>query len=188
MAGMVRPRNVVDCGSFALRRWQGQRDFGAAFTLIEESLAHLRPWEPWVARHDEEHTRALLTRCDTWWASGEVYTYAITEDGAPVGMCQAVRADGPGSRRVGYWLHPAATGRGLATRAVAALAEEMFALPKVDHLEIVHDRANTASAAVPRRLGFTELRREPAALPLAPAGSGTAVVWRLNRPQDATGA
>lgn len=188
MAGMVRPRNVVDCGSFALRRWQGQRDFAAAFTLIEESLAHLRPWEPWVARHDEEHTRALLTRCDTWWASGEVYTYAITEDGAPVGMCQAVRAGESGGRRVGYWLHPAATGRGLATRAVAALAEEMFTLPEVDHLEIVHDRANTASAAVPRRLGFTELRREPAALPLAPAGSGTAVVWRLNRPQDATGA
>ncbi|MFG2909089.1 GNAT family N-acetyltransferase [Kitasatospora sp. NPDC048286] len=179
---MVRPRDVIDCGAFALRRWQGQRDFTAAFTLIEESLDHLRPWESWVAGHDEEHTRALLARCDTWWVSGEVYTYAIAEDGTPVGMCQTVRADEPGVRRVGYWLHPAATGRGLATRAVAALAEEMFTLPDVAYLEVVHDRANTASAAVPRRLGFTELRQEPAALPVAPAGSGTAVVWRLDRP------
>ncbi|RGD57694.1 N-acetyltransferase [Kitasatospora xanthocidica] len=185
MARMVRPRDVIDRGDLVLRRWRGQRDFAAAFTLIEESLDHLRPWEPWVARHDEEHTRALLDRCDSWWASGEVYTYAIAEDGAPVGMCQAVRAAEPGGRRVGYWLHPAATGRGLATRAVAALAEEVFTLPGTAYLEIVHDRANTASAAVPRRLGFTELRSEPAVRPVAPAGSGTAVVWRLDRPARA---
>ncbi|MFJ9442267.1 GNAT family N-acetyltransferase [Kitasatospora sp. NPDC101235] len=182
---MVRPRNVIERGDLVLRRWRGQEDFAAAFTLIEESLDHLRPWEPWVARHDEEHTRALLGRCDTWWASGEVYNYAIVEDGAPVGMCQTARAAEPGGRRVGYWLHPAATGRGLATRAVAALAEETFTLPEVAYLEIVHDRANTASAAVPRRLGFTELRREPAAPPVAPAGSGIAVVWRLDRPERA---
>ncbi len=70
----------------------------------------------------------------------------------------------------------------IATRAAAALIAEMFTLPDVEYVEITHDSANVSSAAIPRRLGFTELRREPAPSPVAPAGSGVNVIWRLNRP------
>jgi hypothetical protein len=58
----------------------------------------------------------------------------------------------------------------------------MFTLPDVEYLEIAHDLSNTSSAAVPRRLGFTEVLREQVTPPTAPSGSGIDVVWRLNRP------
>ncbi|WP_406300655.1 GNAT family N-acetyltransferase [Embleya sp. NBC_00888] len=182
MAVMAQPRQVIECGDFVLRRWRGESDFAPAFTLIEESLEHLRPWEPWVAGHSEETTRGLLAKSEARWESGDVYNYAIAKDGTPIGMCQTSRGTEPQGRRIGYWLHPAATGQGIATRATAALIAEMFTMPDVEYLEIAHDLANTSSAAIPRRLGFTEIRREQARPPVAPAGTGIDVVWRLNRP------
>ncbi|MET7300592.1 GNAT family N-acetyltransferase [Embleya sp. NPDC005575] len=179
---MARPRRTIECEDFVLRCWRGQGDFAAAFELIEESLDHLRPWEPWVARHSEENTRDLLAKFESRWATGDVYNYAIAKDGTLIGMCQSSRGIEPQGRRMGYWLHPAATGQGIATRATATMVTEMFTLPDVEYLEIAHDVANVSSAAIPRRLGFTELRREQATPPVAPAGRGIDVVWRLNRP------
>jgi RimJ/RimL family protein N-acetyltransferase len=182
MAVMARPRQLIECGDFVLRRWRGQRDFAPAFALIEESVDHLRPWEPWVAAHSAHNTREILAKFESRWASGDVYNYAIAKDGTLVGMCQSSRGPEPGSRRIGYWLHPAATGRGIATRATAAMVAEMFALPDVEYLEIAHDLANIHSAGIPRRLGFTEIRRESVTPPAAPSGSGIDVIWRLDRP------
>ncbi|MER7708086.1 GNAT family N-acetyltransferase [Kitasatospora sp. NPDC097605] len=180
---MARPREIIDCGDFTLRRWRGQQDLTAATALIEESREHLRPWEHWISGHDEEATLGFLERSTARWEAGEVFNYALAaRDGGLLGMCQAYRGHDPRGPRLGYWLHPAATGRGIATRAASALAAEMFTLPGVEFVEIAHDLANTASAAVPRRLGFTEVRRGPAAPPVPPAGSGTEVVWRLERP------
>ncbi len=183
MAVMDRPSQIIECEGLLLRRWRAGSDAAQAFRLIEESADHLLPWVPWVAGHSEGRTRDFLERSEARWESGEIYNYAVVEDGTPVGMCQSHRAE-PGGWRLGYWLHPAATGRGIATRATAALAAEMFTLPDVEYLEILHDLANVPSAAVPRRLGFTEVRRERAAGPVAPPGSGIDVVWRLDRPRE----
>lgn len=182
MTVMERPRQIIECGDFALRRWRGQSDFEPAFRLIEESLDHLRPWMPWVARHSEESTRNFLSQSDSKWDSGDAYNYAITKDGTLVGMCSTYRAAEPQSRSLGYWLHPDATGQGIATRATAAMVTEAFTLPDVAYLEIAHDLANTSSGAIPPRLGFAEVRREHVSPPGAPSGSGIDVVWRLNRP------
>ncbi|KAA6212116.1 N-acetyltransferase [Streptomyces albofaciens JCM 4342] len=184
---MARPRQHIACGDFVLRRWRGQADFAPAFRLIEESLDHLRPWEPWAAGHSEESTRSFLAKTGAQWASGDVYNYAIAKNGTLIGMCQTYRGPEPQGRRMGYWLHPDATGQGIATRATTALVTEMFALPDVAYVEIAHDLANTSSAAIPRRLGFTEIRRERAAPPVAPSGSGIRVVWRLNRRESESG-
>lgn len=184
---MERPRQIIDCDDFVLRRWRGQSDFTLAHKLIDESLEHLRPWETWVAGHGAESTRRLLAASGAKWATGEVYNYAVVGADAPLGMCQSYRGADPRGRRLGYWLHPAATGRGIATRATAALVGEMFTLPDVEYLEITHDEANAASAAIPRRLGFTEVRREPGTPPAAPSASGIVVVWRLDRPAPPDG-
>ncbi|MBJ7003534.1 GNAT family N-acetyltransferase [Streptomyces griseofuscus] len=178
---MDRPSQLIECGEFVLRRLRGQRDFVQLFTLIEQSRDHLRPWMPWADGHDEQSTRELLASSETKWESGELYNYVVAENGELIGMCQAYRAE-PRGCRLGYWLHPCAVGRGIATRATAALAKEMFALADVGYLEIAHDVANAPSRAVPRRLGFTELRREQAPPPAAPSGCGIDLIWRLNRP------
>lgn len=178
---MERPSQFIECGDFVLRRWRGQSDFVPAFKLIEESLDHLRPWMPWVAFHSEKSTRDFLAKSEAKWANGDAYNYAVTKDGTVIGMCQTYRWVEPQGWRMGYWLHPAATGQGIATRATAAMVAEMFALPDVEYLEITHDLANAPSGAVPRRLGFTQVRREQAPPPAAPSGTGIDVVWRLNR-------
>jgi Acetyltransferase (GNAT) domain len=76
-------------------------------------------------------------------------SYAITTADAVVGSCGLMRRIGPGGLEIGYWLHPAYTGRGLATTAVAALMGQAFTLEDIDRVEIVHDAANTASGGVP---------------------------------------
>jgi ribosomal-protein-serine acetyltransferase len=181
---MQRPRQTIDCGDFALRSWRAENDFDALFRMIEESLDHLRPRMPWVAHHSPEATRTFLAGCAPKWRSGEAYNYAITRGDTLIGSCTMRRGAQPQGRDLGYWLHPAATGQGIATRATAAMAAEAFALPGVEYLEIVHDLTNTASGAVPRRLGFTEVRRDQVTPPAAPSDCGTDVVWRLNRPRS----
>lgn len=176
-----RPRQLIECGDVVLRRCRTS-DFAAVFRLIEESLDHLRPWMPWVARHSKESTRNFLGGCDSRWDSGDAYNYAIARSGTLRGMCSIYRAADPRGRALGYWLHPAATGQGIATRAAAAMVAEAFSLPDVERLEIVHDQANTSSGAIPRRLGFTEARRARITPPAAPSDSGIDVVWRLSRP------
>jgi len=83
---------------------------------------------------------------------------------------------------VGYWLHPAHTGRGLATAAAAEVVEFAFALDGVRRVQIRHDAANTASGGVPRRLGFTEVgRRTPPREPAFGSRAGVDVVWESSR-------
>ena len=87
---------------------------------------------------------------------------------------------GPGGLEIGYWVHRAYVGRGLATAAAAALVEQAFGLPGVDWVEIVHDELNVASGQIPRKLGFTEAGRRPLDPP-PPSGTGTGVAWRLKK-------
>lgn len=58
-----------------------------------------------------------------------------------------------GTAWVSYWLRPEARGRGLATRALAAAAEDAFALG-LHRLELGHRTNNPASCAVATRAGF----------------------------------
>ncbi|GAA2221734.1 GNAT family N-acetyltransferase [Streptomyces amakusaensis] len=179
---MDLPQQVIELDDLTLRPFRPETDLPELFQVIEESLEHLRPWMPWVAEHSLAKTTDFLAGRAALWASGEEFTYAIVLDGAIVGVCALLRReDTPAEvREIGYWLHPAATGRGLATRAARALAEQAFRLPGVDCVEIVHDPANLPSGAVPARLGFTEHLRRPSER-LAPAETGEEQVWRLSR-------
>ncbi|MET8628332.1 GNAT family N-acetyltransferase [Kitasatospora sp. NPDC004669] len=173
----------IALGEVTLRRFRGETDLPEFFRVIEESLEHLRPFMPWVAEHSLAKTTAFLAERPELWESGKDFTYAILLDGAIVGACGLFRREHTpeNGREIGYWLHPAVTGRGIATRAARGLAEQAFRLPGVDYVEIVHDPANHASATVPARLGFTEYLRRPAEA-LAPAETGEEQVWRLDRP------
>ncbi len=180
---MDLPPQVMDVDdTLTLRAFEGEADLPELFRVIEESLEHLRPWLPWVGEHSLARTTRFLARRAELWASGDEYTYAIVLDGDIVGACGLFRRDETRdeAREIGYWLHPSATGRGVATRAAGALAEQAFLLPGVELVEIVHDPANLASGAVPARLGFTAYERR-AFEPVAPLETGEDQVWRLTR-------
>ncbi|MER5993622.1 GNAT family N-acetyltransferase [Streptomyces viridosporus] len=177
---MEEPAEILRCERVELRRWR-MDDLDALERMIRESLEHLVPWMPWASDPpDRQQLADFLARNQEQWQTGEAYAYAITSDGAMVGSCGLYRRVGAGGLDVGYWLHPHWTGRGLATAAAAALVRQGFRLPGVDRVEIRHDAANPASAAVARRLGFVEVGRAPvSAGPIAPAEVGIEVVCRM---------
>ncbi|OEJ98029.1 GNAT family N-acetyltransferase [Streptomyces thermolilacinus] len=178
---MAHPGETVHGdGDVVLRRWRAESDFDGLRRLIEGSLEHLRPWFEWVERYGDAHVRGFLERCEADWRGGVAYNWAIEAGGELTGSCSLYRAEEPGGWHIGYWLHPGATGRGIASRAAAAMVDEAFGLAEVAYVEIVHDAANGASGAVARRLGFVEVERLRVE-PVAPGECGVDVVWRRVR-------
>lgn len=173
------PADLLRHDRVELRRWRAD-DIDELHRLITESRDHLLPWMPFAATHDRKEGEEFLARTQELWAAGESYYYAMTTGGAVVGSCGLHRLIGPGGLSIGYWIHPAWTGRGLVTMAGTALVRAARELPGIDRIEIHHDEANSASGAVARRLGFTEFERvRMPGGPEAPGETGIDVRWRL---------
>jgi len=177
--GSERPNELIEHAPVTLRRFRAD-DLDALFQAVTESLDHLRPWMPWAADYSRASAEEYLAGSVKGWDEGTEYNYAIMTGGTLVGGISLMTRAGPGGLEIGYWVHRAYTGRGLATAATAALVGQAFGLPGVDWLEIVHDELNVASGQIPRKLGFTEVGRRPLDPP-PPEGTGIGVVWRLTR-------
>lgn len=162
-----------------LRRWV-VGDAEALAAVVAESASNLRPWVTWV---DEEPTsiegwRTFIAEREREWRGGGSVLLGIFVGERIAGGCSLnVCPDAPGVLEIGYWLHPAFRGHGLATRAARLLTKAALAEPGIRAVEIRHDEANTASGAVPRRLGYALVGQAPNRAP-APADSGTELVWR----------
>ena len=177
--GSERPNELIEHAPVTLRRFRAD-DLDALFQAVTESLDHLRPWMPWAADYSRASAEEYLAGSVKGWDEGTEYNYAIMTGGTLVGGIGLMTRFGPGGLEIGYWVHRAYTGRGLATAATAALIGQAFGLPGVDWLEIVHDELNVASGQIPRKLGFTEVGRRPLNPP-TPEGTGIGIVWRLTR-------
>src|SRR2546429_4399438 len=180
----IRPNGLIEHAPVTLRRFRAE-DVDALFGAVTESLEHLRPWMPWAADYSRASAEEYLAGSIKGWDEGTEYNYAILTGDALArrvlaGGIGLMTRCGPGGLEIGYWVHRAYTGRGLATAATAALVEEAFGLPGVDWVEIVHDELNVASGQIPRKLGFTEAGRRPLDPP-PPSATGTGVVWRLKK-------
>jgi RimJ/RimL family protein N-acetyltransferase len=174
------PPGEVVLDGLVLRRYQ-RDDAPALAVAVGESLEHLRPWMPWIALepttlHEREE---LLKRWDHDWAEGTGYTYGMFRGDRVVGGAGLMRRIANNGLEIGYWVHPAFTGRGFATRAAQALTTLGLSLPGVTHIEIHHDKANVASGRVPFKLGF-EMVGEQAVKAAAPGETGLSCVWRVD--------
>ena len=179
MTERPEPDEVITDGQVTLRRYR-EEDLDGLLRAVTESLDHLRPWMPWAANYTRQSAAEFLARSARDWADGSEYNYAIITDGTLAGGCGLMTRIGPGGLEIGYWVHRDWTRRGLATAASAALVEQAFRLPGVDRVEIIHDELNAASGGVPRKLGFTEVGRQPLSEPTS-GGNGVGVIWRLTR-------
>jgi ribosomal-protein-serine acetyltransferase len=152
------------------------------FRLVSESVEHLSPWMAWATSdYEPEDAADYLERCEASWAAGTAFQYPIIAGGAPAGSAGLMARVGPGALEIGYWVHPASTGRGVATAASAALTEAAFALPGIDEVEIHHDELNLASERVPVKLGYAHVGTCEGRFEPAPRDSGTVKVWRITR-------
>jgi ribosomal-protein-serine acetyltransferase len=175
------PERIEGADGLLLRRWR-VADAEALQAAVAESADHLRPWMPWMAAYPValEDQRALLARWEREWSAGGDVALGVFKTGRVAGSCGLHRRRGPGVLELGYWIHPAYTRRGLATAVARLLTDAAFTVPAIDAVEIHHDKANTASAAIPRRLGFRFLGETPDEI-TSPAELGIDCCWRMER-------
>jgi RimJ/RimL family protein N-acetyltransferase len=175
-------------------------DAGAIAAAVGVSLEHLRPWMPW-ATPEAADLRTQLVRvaeADELWDTGTGFIYVIiardTEPGGPlsqagyggdpdgefVGTIGMHRRAVDDAVEIGYWIAADKTRRGYATAAARVLTPVALELSGTRRVEIHCDEANTASAAIPRKLGY-RLDRVEAHEREAPGERGRRMIWVWDR-------
>jgi ribosomal-protein-serine acetyltransferase len=179
---MSHPPEVITNAAVTLRRWR-PADAELSYRITRESLDHLNPWMAWATPdYSPDSARDFVERCEANWADGAAFQYLILVQGEPAGSAGLMARIGAGGLEIGYWVHPAWTGRGVATSAAAALTDAALALPGVDRVEIHHDVLNAASGRVPAKLGYAFIEEVPTDPDMiAPGDAGTSRVWRITR-------
>lgn len=185
--GTARPPELIRLpGGVSLRR----RAIGDAPELnaaVRANLEHLRPWMPWAKLEPSlEQSTAMVEAGVASWAEGTDFMYLVGLDAAPGSVIGAFGLHGrigAGALEIGYWIHVDHVGRGIATAGAKALTEAALALPGIERVEIHCDNANTASSAVPRKLGYRLDQVIDSAI-TAPSESGRKQIWVVERPAD----
>ena len=163
----------------------GPEHIDGVMSAIAASAAELGRWLPWAdppPRRDVE--AAFLVGRQQAFEADQGYGFALieTETGQFVGTA-GLQPKRPNLAEIGYWVRRDRTRRGYATLAARTLTAAAFAhLPDVAKVIIRMDKANHASAAVPRKLGFVlEDSYEDREI-LTSGHSGTGLIWSQFRP------
>ncbi|GAA0637938.1 GNAT family N-acetyltransferase [Sporichthya brevicatena] len=176
------PPEALVAGELRLDRWRpGDRD--DLYAAVDTSRAHLEPFLPWVAGYEPASTEWFLNQAHEGWEMRREFNYRVSGPAVAPGRVLAgvglMARQGPGELEIGYWVHAAAVGRGIARAAAAALTDAAFALPGVECVRIHHDPRNVASGRIPARLGY---RRLPDLVPGPPGREDERhvawVVWK----------
>lgn len=125
---------------------------------VVESLEHLRPWMAWAV-HEPLTLAQRLERLRTsrgHFDLGSDYTWGIfaKDEPALLGVVALKLGSEVDERELGYWLHVAHTGKGLAREVAAAVLRVGFELEALDNVDLRADPDNLRSARVAVELGF----------------------------------
>jgi ribosomal-protein-alanine N-acetyltransferase len=125
--------------------------------------AHLEPWEPtstvgWEARHAMTAWPSMCSRLRGEARKGRMLPYAIELDGQFCGQLTVGNiVHGPlRSAWIGYWVASWATGRGVATAAVALGLDHCLGPVTLHRVDATVRPENAASRAVLAKVGFRE--------------------------------
>ncbi|MDE3231525.1 MAG: GNAT family N-acetyltransferase [Chloroflexota bacterium] len=133
-------------------------DFDAVWEAVQESRDEIRLWLPF-ADEPPEQLRDWLAHTVAHWQTREFMGCAILarETGQLVGNIGLMtRGWNIGSFEIGYWLRTSAVGHGYMTEATRLITDFAFDHLDANRVMIRCDSENARSAAVPRRLGFTQ--------------------------------
>lgn len=148
----------IETKRLVLRCWNPS-DAALFMDAITVSKDHLLPFMPWAANIPEpfdtyvERLRSFRARFD----GGEDYVYGVFNgDESRVlggtGLHTRLKDD---ALEIGYWIHKDFINQGFATELSAALTKVAFEIYHINRMEIHCSIKNQASAAVPRKLGYT---------------------------------
>ncbi|WP_228991647.1 GNAT family N-acetyltransferase [Streptomyces sp. DH8] len=167
---------VLGAGGLLLRRWRPE-DLPALLRAYDDPA--MRRWLA-VQVRGPDGAAAWLEAQRTGWETGTRYGFAVTEagqadgeGGGPGGELLgniALKRPDPlnGTAEVGYWTAAPARGRGVASRALAALTDwafTRFAVSGLTRLELLHQVDNAASCRVAEKGGYALARVIPALPP-----------------------
>lgn len=151
-------------GDGTVLRPMSPADAPAMLALVTRNRAHLDKWLRWSARiKAQEDVEAMITHHATLAAAGLGGHWAIWHQDELAGgvICHGIsRLDQ--NAEVGYWLGEEYTGKGLATRASAALVDHLLRVERLHRIEMLCGVGNARSRAVAERLGFVNegIRRD----------------------------
>lgn len=154
----IKPAYRVETERLLLRCW-APGDAPALREALDRSADHLRPWIPFMAQEPRslDETADWLRGLRALFDRSEHFRYSVwTRDGAKlVGENMLLDRVGPGGLEIGYLTHLGFEGKGFAREATVAMIRLAFEVHGAERVEIHCAPENTASAAIPARLGFT---------------------------------
>ena len=136
--------------------------------LRRANLNHLGPWDPTLPSGGEgdrlgpartvSSWKTYLRHVDELAYAGQLYPWVIDAHGELVGQIHLFDVVGGAqlSGSVGYWVAQSHTGRGVATRAVAAVLDHALGRQGLHRVEINIRPENVASLRVVEHLGLRE--------------------------------
>jgi RimJ/RimL family protein N-acetyltransferase len=148
----AEPRASLSDGIVTLRSWRSS-DAPAVFAACQDPL--IARFVPIPQPYELGDAQAFVERRPADLFDGDEAGFAIV-DATTDELLGAIALHGPFGHRAmfGYWLAPAARGRGVATRALRLIVDWTLATTEVIRLEVYTDVANDASGRVAERAGF----------------------------------
>ena len=135
-----------------------ERHAEKVYAAVDRNRVHLRRWMPWVdASRSADDVRAFIGRSLKRFAEHGFFQAGIWDGDEAVGV---IGFHDPSEINhyisLGYWLDERRQGRGIMTRATAALVEFALIERGLHRVEIRAAPENARSRAIPIRLGFKE--------------------------------
>ena len=139
------------------------RDAAPWSRLRIEDRRFLEPWEPsaevdWIARHSVSSWPSVCSALRGEARRGRLLPYVIEVDGKFAGQLTIgnVTHGALRSAWIGYWVHSAVTGGGVATGALALGLDHCFGAVMLHRVEATVRPENAASRKVLAKAGFRE--------------------------------
>lgn len=157
MAAIPRPPTSLELAAdnLRLRPWQSG-DADALYEAARESTATVGQWLPWLhADYTREDSERWIAHCQSAWKRGELYAFGIFDlQGRLLGSMGLNRLDPQRlNANLGYWVREQEQRKGIASRAVRAMAAFGFEALGLIRVEIVTAIDNLASRRVAERVG-----------------------------------
>jgi RimJ/RimL family protein N-acetyltransferase len=138
-------------GALLMRRWRAD-DADAYWRALEVPGGRL--WHGSTLATRDDVAAALARRRD--WTTGDHASWALVGGGELLGSISLHRIDRQqADAELGYWIAPAARGRGFAVLAAGAACRWGFGDLGLHRIQLFHAVENTASARVAEKAGFT---------------------------------
>ncbi len=133
-----------------------QEDAADIFAAINSQREYLGKWLPFVEQTKSVFdTQSFVDSIIDLPKDKMEYTFTIRIDGSLAGLIGFKSTDRANRKtEIGYWLSESFQGRGIITKSVKRLCEFAFQELNMNRIQIKCAVGNSASIAVPERLGF----------------------------------